>query len=81
MREATQCEVCVRAQTAPEGFTREAQANHPTYRFYLGPGARCELPAGHEAPHRRGLLLWYDPPLFVLGDAVPFRADMHHLAI
>lgn len=55
--------------TAPQGFSREAAASHPTYKYYDGHGARCELNVGHDPPHRCGLLLWYNPPLIVLGPA------------
>lgn len=68
------CETLDKKPTAPLGFTVEAQRNHPTYRYYLLDGARCELDRGHPGPHRCGLLVWHDPPLVVLERDLPAPA-------
>ncbi len=39
-------------------------------------GPVCELPLGHEGPHRSGLLSWHDPPLFATpGARAPARVE------
>lgn len=60
----------------PEGFSNESAAQHPRFRLLLGPGAQCELDPGHgdgtpehdrRRRHRSGNLVWWDPPLLLVG--------------
>jgi hypothetical protein len=63
---------------APDGWSREAQRQHPTYRHYAdATGIRCELDADHDGGpgsrprlHRNGLLTWWNPPLLVVGGQI-----------
>jgi len=67
----TQCTKHAPVPPTPPSLTLEAAAMHPRYKHLLEPGAQCEREAGHEEPHRCGLLRWYDPTaLFVGGERV-----------
>jgi hypothetical protein len=63
---AGRCPYRVAATRAPDGWSNEAQASHPTYRHYGDPQAQCEHDAGHEGPHRNGSLVWHDPPVVIV---------------
>lgn len=54
----------------PAGMTVEVARTHPRFRYWLEPGARCELDARHKPAdrHRSGVLVWYDPPRVELAD-------------
>lgn len=71
-------EICAKRAAQPkipEGFSVEACTTHPTYRYLLDPGARCELDDGHPGPHRAGLLVWHDPPIVVHESVLTKTAD------
>lgn len=55
----------------PDGLTIEAMRTHPTWKWWIGKGARCILEQGHEGPHRAqpegdGGLIWWDPPIVII---------------
>jgi hypothetical protein len=60
----------------PPSFTVEAAKTHPTWKYALEPTAQCELEPGHgegtdehdvARRHRNGGLLWWDPPIVLVG--------------
>lgn len=68
----SRCSSRVPKTRTPDGWTVEQLRQHPTYRYYLEPGAQCELPAGHgdgtdshdvARRHENGGLKWWDPPI------------------
>jgi hypothetical protein len=62
------CEKRAGMPSTPQGMSREALRQHPTYRHYVDqPGAQCELEAGHDGTHRSGGLVWHDPPALFVG--------------
>lgn len=80
----SRCDKRAPAPHPPEGFTREAAAGHPTYKYYITvPSAQCELEHNHGTGtpahdvgrrHRCGNLLWWDPQLLLVG-GVAFDPD------
>jgi hypothetical protein len=73
----SRCTKTCRQPKVPDGMPLEALRAHPTYRYYLEPGARCELDVGHQGAHQNGELSWHDPPLVEVWQSVsPARHDL-----
>lgn len=62
----------------PPSFTIENARAHPQWKYALEPSAQCELESGHgngtdeydvARRHRNGGLLWWEPPIVIVGSA------------
>lgn len=71
-----QCPTRAPKTPLPPSFEIDKAQTHPYWKHALEPTAQCELEAGHgegadeydvERRHRNGELVWWDPPIIMVG--------------